>query len=72
MRRASRLGSRGAYAGAALLARQEFGDGLLRGGARGSLVTMPPQLGSVRYLACDASTNVTGHILKFDGGWTAW
>jgi len=27
---------------------------------------------AVRYLACDPSQNVTGHILKVDGGWTAW
>lgn len=27
---------------------------------------------AVRYLACEASANVTGHILKVDGGWTAW
>jgi NAD(P)-dependent dehydrogenase (short-subunit alcohol dehydrogenase family) len=27
---------------------------------------------AVRYLACDASHSVTGHILKVDGVWTAW
>jgi NAD(P)-dependent dehydrogenase (short-subunit alcohol dehydrogenase family) len=27
---------------------------------------------AVRYLACPASANVTGHVLKVDGGWTAW
>lgn len=27
---------------------------------------------AVRYLACEASHSVTGHILKVDGGWTAW
>jgi NAD(P)-dependent dehydrogenase (short-subunit alcohol dehydrogenase family) len=27
---------------------------------------------AVRYLACPASASVTGHILKVDGGWTAW
>jgi NAD(P)-dependent dehydrogenase (short-subunit alcohol dehydrogenase family) len=27
---------------------------------------------AVRYLACGASANVTGHVLRVDGGWTAW
>ena len=27
---------------------------------------------AVRYLACPASASVTGHVLRVDGGWTAW
>ncbi len=27
---------------------------------------------AVRYLACDASESVVGHVFKVDGGWTAW
>jgi NAD(P)-dependent dehydrogenase (short-subunit alcohol dehydrogenase family) len=38
----------------------------------GQLAEVDDVAHAVRYLACDASNNVTGHILKVDGGWTAW
>lgn len=38
----------------------------------GRLAELDDVARAVRYLACDASQNVTGHILKVDGGWTAW
>jgi NAD(P)-dependent dehydrogenase (short-subunit alcohol dehydrogenase family) len=38
----------------------------------GRLAELEDVARAVRYLACDASQNVTGHILKVDGGWTAW
>jgi NAD(P)-dependent dehydrogenase (short-subunit alcohol dehydrogenase family) len=38
----------------------------------GTLARVEDVARAVRYLACDASSNVTGHILKVDGGWTAW
>jgi NAD(P)-dependent dehydrogenase (short-subunit alcohol dehydrogenase family) len=38
----------------------------------GRLAELEDVARAVRYLACDASANVTGHILKVDGGWTAW
>jgi NAD(P)-dependent dehydrogenase (short-subunit alcohol dehydrogenase family) len=38
----------------------------------GQLAEIADVAHAVRYLACDASNNVTGHILKVDGGWTAW
>jgi NAD(P)-dependent dehydrogenase (short-subunit alcohol dehydrogenase family) len=38
----------------------------------GQLAEIEDVAHAVRYLACDASNNVTGHILKVDGGWTAW
>jgi NAD(P)-dependent dehydrogenase (short-subunit alcohol dehydrogenase family) len=38
----------------------------------GELATIDDVARAVRYLACDASHSVTGHILRVDGGWTAW
>jgi NAD(P)-dependent dehydrogenase (short-subunit alcohol dehydrogenase family) len=38
----------------------------------GELAQIEDVARAVRYLACDASSSVTGHILKVDGGWTAW
>ena len=38
----------------------------------GKLAQVEDVARAVRYLACDASTSVTGHILRVDGGWTAW
>jgi NAD(P)-dependent dehydrogenase (short-subunit alcohol dehydrogenase family) len=38
----------------------------------GRFATVGDVADAVRYLACDASTSVTGHVLRVDGGWTAW
>jgi NAD(P)-dependent dehydrogenase (short-subunit alcohol dehydrogenase family) len=38
----------------------------------GRLATVEDVAHAVRYLACDASNSVTGHVLKVDGGWTTW
>lgn len=38
----------------------------------GQLAQVADVANAVRYLACDASHSVTGHILRVDGGWTAW
>jgi NAD(P)-dependent dehydrogenase (short-subunit alcohol dehydrogenase family) len=38
----------------------------------GELARVEDVARAVRYLACDASASVTGHILRVDGGWTAW
>lgn len=38
----------------------------------GRLATVDDVAHAVRYLACQASGAVTGHILRVDGGWTAW
>lgn len=36
------------------------------------LATVNEVAHAVRYLACDAAASTTGHVLKVDGGWTAW
>jgi NAD(P)-dependent dehydrogenase (short-subunit alcohol dehydrogenase family) len=38
----------------------------------GRFATVEEVAHAVRYLACEASASVTGHILRVDGGWTAW
>jgi NAD(P)-dependent dehydrogenase (short-subunit alcohol dehydrogenase family) len=38
----------------------------------GRLASVEEVAHAVRYLACDASGSVTGHVLRVDGGWTAW
>lgn len=38
----------------------------------GRLATVEDVAHAVRYLACDASNSVTGHVLRVDGGWTTW
>jgi NAD(P)-dependent dehydrogenase (short-subunit alcohol dehydrogenase family) len=38
----------------------------------GRLATVEEVAHAVRYLACDASGSVTGHVLRVDGGWTTW
>jgi putative cofactor-binding repeat protein len=36
------------------------------------LATVDDVAHAARYLACDAAASVTGHVLRVDGGWTAW
>jgi NAD(P)-dependent dehydrogenase (short-subunit alcohol dehydrogenase family) len=38
----------------------------------GRFATVADVAEAVRYLSCDASDSVTGHVLAVDGGWTAW
>jgi NAD(P)-dependent dehydrogenase (short-subunit alcohol dehydrogenase family) len=38
----------------------------------GKLAELDDVARAARYLACAASNSVTGHILRVDGGWTAW
>jgi NAD(P)-dependent dehydrogenase (short-subunit alcohol dehydrogenase family) len=55
-----------------MLADREFREEVLRRLPTGRLALTEDVARAVRYLACDASENVTGHVLKVDGGWTAW
>ena len=58
---------------APMLADPEFREEVLeRRLPTGRLAQVDDVARAVRYLACDASSSVTGHILKVDGGWTAW
>jgi NAD(P)-dependent dehydrogenase (short-subunit alcohol dehydrogenase family) len=57
----------------AWLADPEFREEVLeRRLPSGRLAQLDDVARAVRYLACDASESVVGHILKVDGGWTAW
>jgi len=38
----------------------------------GRLATIEEVSDAILYLSCDASRSVTGHVLRVDGGWTAW
>jgi NAD(P)-dependent dehydrogenase (short-subunit alcohol dehydrogenase family) len=55
-----------------MLADREFREEVFRRLPTGRLAQTEDVARAVRYLACDASENVTGHILRVDGGWTAW
>lgn len=56
-----------------MLADPEFRDEVLeRRLPTGRLATVEDVAHAVRYLACDASDSVTGHVLRVDGGWTTW
>lgn len=56
-----------------MLADPEFREEILeRRLPTGRLAQIDDVARAVRYLACEASSSVTGHILRVDGGWTAW
>jgi NAD(P)-dependent dehydrogenase (short-subunit alcohol dehydrogenase family) len=55
-----------------MLADPAFRADVLRRLPTGRLATAEDVARAVRYLACDASASVTGHVLRVDGGWTAW
>jgi NAD(P)-dependent dehydrogenase (short-subunit alcohol dehydrogenase family) len=54
------------------LADPEFRSEVLGRLPTGRLAEAQDVADAVRYLACDASSNVTGTTLVVDGGWTAW
>lgn len=54
------------------LADDSFREEVLARIPAGRLASVEDVAHGVRYLACDASASVTGHILAIDGGWTAW
>jgi NAD(P)-dependent dehydrogenase (short-subunit alcohol dehydrogenase family) len=55
-----------------MLADPAFAEEVRRRLPTGELATAEQVADAVRYLACDASTSVTGSVLRVDGGWTAW
>jgi NAD(P)-dependent dehydrogenase (short-subunit alcohol dehydrogenase family) len=57
---------------APMLADPNFREEVLRRIPSGALATIDEVAAAVRYLACPESSSVTGHILRVDGGWTAW
>ncbi len=56
----------------AYLADAEFRAEVLERLPTGRLATVAEVAGAVRYLAGDSAGSVTGHVLRVDGGWTAW
>jgi NAD(P)-dependent dehydrogenase (short-subunit alcohol dehydrogenase family) len=53
------------------LADPEFRAEVHRRLPTGRMATIEQVADAVRYLACDASASVVGHVLRVDGGWTA-
>jgi NAD(P)-dependent dehydrogenase (short-subunit alcohol dehydrogenase family) len=57
---------------AAMLADPDFRAEVERRIPTRELATVDEVAQAVLYLTGDASRSVTGHILRVDGGWTAW
>jgi NAD(P)-dependent dehydrogenase (short-subunit alcohol dehydrogenase family) len=55
-----------------MLANPDFRAEVERRIPSGELATVDEVAAAVLYLARDESRSVTGHILRVDGGWTAW